>query len=119
MNIYDGCIDNSEIIYHMPTISWDEQLDAKRLEKEKLGFKVVFIFYGNSFTNAARVVLYNKTDDLPECIRNYRHKYVRLNGHWVIESQLGICDLCGEYKLLTCLCEDGLICDDCGDKEEF
>ncbi len=113
MNIYDGCISHSDYFYRDYNITWDEQLDKKKEYYEGQGYKVVFVFKANSFQDAAYAVLYNKDTPIPEHMRNYRHKYVRLNGHWYLESQLGICDKCGQYKRLTCLCKDGEICDDC------
>lgn len=118
MNIYDGCISNKDTFYRDYNITWDEQLDNMKLYYEKQGYKVIFVFLANPFQDAARVVLYNKDSKIPEWMRNYRHKYVRFNGHWYLESQLGICDKCGEYTSLTCLCKDGLICDNCSETEE-
>lgn len=78
-----------------------------------MGYKVVFVFYANPLFDAARVVLYEGNSYIPRVMKNFRHKYVRLNGHWVIENMLGICDKCGDYKVLRCLCNDGHICEDC------
>lgn len=117
MNIYDESISVSEPFYRNYDTSWDEQLDAKRKEYEDAGYKVVFVFATNPFQDAAQAVLYDKEQHIPTPMRNHCGKYVRLNGHWVIEGQLGICDKCGEYKPLYCLCSDGMICEDC-DKDD-
>lgn len=116
MNIYEGSINHSDFFYRDYNISWDQQLDEKRKYYNNRGYKVVFIFKTNSFQDAAYAVLYDKNTSIPRCMRDYKYKYVRLNGHWVLESQLGICDKCGEYKKLSVLCKDGLICEDCDDE---
>lgn len=117
MNIYDESISVSEPFYRNYDMTWDEQLDAKRKEYEDAGYKVVFVFVANSFCDAARAVLYNKNQPIPPWMRNYRHKYVHINGHWIIEAEFGICDKCGEYKELPCLCRDGYICEDCDSED--
>ena len=113
MNIYDGCIEVSDTFYREYDTSWDEQLDKKRQEYEAKGYKVVFLFAANSFQDAAKALLYNKEQHLPEHIQNYKYKYVRLNNHWVLEARLGIWDKCGEYTPLVCRCREGHLCQDC------
>lgn len=113
MNIYDGCVDCSETFYRDYSMTWDEQLNAKEKHYRDKGYKVVFVFLANSFQDAARVVLYNKDDKIPEYMREYRNKYVRMNGHWVLESSLGICDQCGEYAPIVLICRKGQLCDNC------
>lgn len=101
-NIYSGCIDNSEVIERDYDISWDEQLDIKKAEYEDMGYKVVFVFAANHVSDRARVVLYDKNQAIPQYMQKYRRKYVRVHGHWVIESQLKICDQCGNYDEIVC-----------------
>lgn len=117
MNIYDSCIDNSRVIYRDYTMTWDEQLEQEKKKYEDKGYKVIFIFAANSFCDAARIVLYDNRWTIPLHMQKYRNKYVKFNGHWVIESQLGICDKCGEYKPLVCLCKEGWLCDECDDDD--
>lgn len=117
MNIYDGSVDYQDTFYRDYNISWDEQLNSKKKYYENNGYKVVFVFLANSFQDAARAVLYNLTDRIPQHMRDYKNKYVRINGHWILESRLGICDKCGNYSELTCLCKDGYICESCDSNE--
>lgn len=118
MNIYDGCLSHSDLFYRDYSMTWDEQLDKKKKYYEDQGYKVVFVFKVNPIQDAAYAVLYDKNTPLPKSMRDFKYKYVRFNEHWYLEAQLGICDKCGEYKKLTCLCKDGQICEDC-DTEDF
>lgn len=116
-NIYDGCVSNSEILYPQKGINWSDLLDAKRAECEKQGYKVVFVFEANSFMNMARVVLYDKETMIPLAMQQYGSKYVKINGRWAIENHLGICDKCGAYEELVCLCRDGSLCRNCSEED--
>lgn len=94
-----------------------QSLDKKKEYYESKGYKVIFVVHHNSFQNAARAVIYDKETHIPQCMQDYRHKYVKLNGVWMNEGLLGICDKCGEYKELICLCDKGSLCAQC-DKED-
>lgn len=120
MNIYEGCIDNSKIIYREKDKSWNKQLDETKAYYENKGYKVIFVFAGNSVFNAARVVLYNKNQSIPECMRKYKYKYVRdYNGEWNIEARYEICDKCGMYVPIICISNTkGRLCNKCY-REEF
>lgn len=63
--------------------------------------------------SGARVVLYNKNQEIPLCMQDYKHKLVHLNDKWVREGLLGICDKCGEYKELISLSDEENLCDTC------
>lgn len=115
-NIYKDCVSNDKIIYRDYDKSWDEQLDNEKKFYEDQGYKVIFTFFANSFQDRARVVLYDKETLIPQVMREYRNKYVKFNGHWCIEANLGICDICGEYKPLICLCNDGWLCKECANE---
>lgn len=119
MNIYDGCIDSNEVFYRNYDTSWDEQLDSKRKYYEDQGYKVVFVFHANSFQDVARVVLHNKDTPISLHMQEFEGKYVRPSGHWVIERQLGICNVCGEYKKLCCREKRGMVCKDCEEDQEW
>ena len=97
-NIFEKSVSNDEIIYRDYDKSWDEQLDIKKKFYESQGYKVIFLFATNPIQDRARVVLYDKKTPIPEVMRNYKHQYIKFNGHWCIESTLGICDKCGEYQ---------------------
>lgn len=115
-NIFEKSVSNDEIIYRDYDKSWDEQLDIKKKFYENQGYKVIFLFATNPFQDQARVVLYDKKTPIPEAMRNYKYQYIKFNGHWCIEETLGICDTCGEYKPLICLCDDGWLCEECANE---
>lgn len=117
-NIYEGCINNKDVFYRDHSISWDEQLNNKQKYYENQGYKVVFVFVANSFIDAARVVLYSKDMSIPLCMQDYKHKYVKFNGHWILESLLGICDKCGNYTTLVSLSKKGHLCKRCSNEED-
>jgi hypothetical protein len=111
-NIYEGCLNNQEILYWVTFEERDAQLNKRKAELEAQGYKVVFVF-GNYFT---RVVLYDKDALLPEPMRSYLHKYIHFNGRWELQSMLGVCCRCGEFKVITTLDKDGWKCDDCAEE---
>lgn len=111
VNIYDGCINNSEMIYGMGSEEFNFKLD-QRTEKAKAdGQRIVFVEGCNSILSSARVVVYDIP--IPEIMQNYKYRIVKLNGRWTRNGLLGYCDKCNNYAELTCLCEDGHVCGEC------
>jgi hypothetical protein len=107
-NIYDGCIDNSEIICVAGTSEFYLKLEQKSEEAKRNNKKIVFVEGFNSVLSSARIVLYDKP--IPEIMQNYKYRIVKFNGIWVRNGLLGYCDKCNDYAELTCLCEEGHTC---------
>lgn len=109
-NIYDGCLDNKEIL---ESISFDELCNEmnERLSKSEEGQNVIFVDVSNGIVYGARVVVYN--GEVPDIMKNYKRKYIKIDGKWARECLLGICDKCHSYTELISLTNDGKLCRSC------
>ena len=111
-NIYDECIDNSKVIYKEENDkTFSETFDRYKELYESKGYKVVFVDTNDDFLNSARIVLYAKDQHIPLHMQDFKGKWVNVNGKWIREGLLGICDRCGNYTELICLCDKGNLCE--------
>lgn len=111
-NIYDGCVDNSKIIYGAGTTEFNQKLEQEVEDAKGNNKRVVFVEGGNSILSSARVVLYDTP--VPEIMQNYKYRIVKLNGTWTRFGLLGYCDKCNDYSELTCISsKEGHICTKC------
>ena len=115
-NIYNGSVDVGKLIYRDYNKNWDDQLDEALKDYQSQGYTVVFVFLANPVQDIAKPVLYPNPESISWNMRHYTEKYVKFNGHWVIQSQLNMCDECGEYAAIKVQYNGRYLCDDCARK---